>query len=88
MERVRGVFQMLVEGAWESFAGPPMGLRRAEGGLPERCGVLGEPCGACLGDHLGSKDGPRRFRFSRTLFASFEAGHKRMLGDEKWNKLA
>ena len=42
------------------------------GGLQERFGVLREPCGARFGDHLGSKDGLRRFGFYGTLLASVE----------------
>ena len=63
-----------------------MGLWRVLGSLPERFGVLREPCGACLGDHFGSKDGLRRFRFYRTLLVSVEAGRRPMLRDEKWKK--
>ena len=65
-----------------------MGLWTVLGGLPERFGMLREPCGACLGDHFGSKDGPRRFRFYRTLFVSVETERRRMLGDVKWNRFA
>ena len=65
-----------------------MGLGRVLWGLPERFGMLREPCGACLGDHFGPKGGPRRSRFYRTLFVSVEAGRRRMLGDVKWNKFA
>ena len=63
-----------------------MGLRRVLGGLPERFGVLREPCEACLGDHFGSKDGLRRFRVYGALLASAEAERRRILGDEKWNE--
>ena len=49
-----------------------MGLWRVLEGVPERFEVLREPCGACLGDHFGSKDGPRPSRFHRTLLVSVE----------------
>ena len=65
-----------------------MGLWKVLGGLPERFGVLREPCGACSGDHLGSKDGARRVGFQRTLVVAVEAERRRMLGDEKWKKFA
>ena len=60
------------------------GLRGSPGMIWSAPGALW----GMFGLHSGSKDGSRRFRFCGMLSASVEGGRRRMLGDEKWNKLA
>ena len=65
------------DGSLEGFRGSPGEIWSAPGAL-----------WGMFGHHFGLKVGPRRSRFYRVLFASVEAGRRRMLGDEKWNQFA